>query len=131
MTSFPYRPIRIRRVGIHWRPFTTAILSYKDQLVELDFLVDSGADFTVVPKSVGEQLGFETPTKAVDHFMGAGGGVVPYVLKRVRLQIGEIPIIGRIAWALEEVTPVLGRLDVFDQLSVSFDRQRKRAIFKR
>ena len=131
MTSFPYRPIRIRRVGIHWRPFTTAVLSYKDKLVELDFLVDSGADFTVVPKSVGEQLGFETPTKSVDHFMGAGGGVVPYVLKRVRLQIGEIPIIGRIAWALEEVTPVLGRLDVFDQLSVSFDRQRKRVIFKR
>ena len=131
MTSFPYRPIRIRRVGIHRRPFTTAVLSYKDKLVELDFLVDSGADFTVVPKSVGEQLGFETPTKSIDHFMGAGGGVVPYVLKRVRLQIGEIPIIGRIAWALEEVTPVLGRLDVFDQLSVSFDRQRKRVIFTR
>jgi len=63
--------------------------------------------------------------------MGAGGGVVPYVLKRVGLRIGETSIAARIAWALDEVTPVLGRLDVFDQLSVSFDRQRKRVIFKR
>lgn len=131
MTSFPYHPIRIRKVGIHWRPFATAILSYKGNSVKLEFLVDSGADFTVVPKSVGKQLGFETPAKSVDHFMGAGGGVVPYVLKRVGLRIGETSIAARIAWALDEVTPVLGRLDVFDQLSVSFDRQRKRVLFKR
>jgi len=131
MTSFPYRPIRIRRVGIHWRPFATAILSYRGESIELDFLVDSGADFTVIPKSVGEQLGFDQPAKSVEHFTGVGAGVVSYVLKRVRLQIGDAKIAVRIAWALEEVTPVLGRLDVFDQLSVSFDRQRKRVVFKR
>lgn len=127
MTSFPYRPIRIRRVGIHWRPFATALVSSNGKSIELDFLVDSGADFTVVPKSVGEQLGFEQH----DHFMGVGAGIAPYVLKRVTLQIGKTAIPARIAWALDEVTPVLGRLDVFDQLSVSFDRRRKRVILTR
>lgn len=94
----------------------------------MDFLVDSGADFTVVPKSVGQQLGFGPPTQAVDHFTGAGAGVVAYVLKRVELQIGAFRFAARIAWALAEVTPVLGRLDVFDELTVAFDRQRKQVL---
>lgn len=129
MTSFPYRPIRIRRVGLHWRPFATVILSHRDTSIELDFLVDSGVDFTVVPKSVGEQLGFDQPAQPVDHFTGAGSGVVPYVLKHISLQIGHTVMTARIAWALAEVTPVLGRLDIFDRFTVSFNRQHKRVTF--
>ena len=131
MTSFPYRPIRVRKVGIHWRPFATVIVASVHGVIELDFLVDSGADFTVLPKSVGEQLGFIPPNAHISHFSGVGDGVVPYVMKRVRLKIGMTWIVARVAWALEEITPILGRLDVFDQFTVLFDRHHRRVLFRR
>ena len=49
------------------------------------------------------------------------GGSVPYILANIKLSIGDIEIPVRIGWALiEEVPLLLGRLDIFQQLSIEF-----------
>ena len=54
-------------------------------------------------------------------FQGIGEGTVPYIMSKVTIIIGNITIPTRIAWALiEEVPLILGRLDIFENLSIEF-----------
>lgn len=58
-------------------------------------------------------------------------GSIPYLSRKVKLQLGNDIFEIEIAWALiDEVPPLLGRQDVFDRYEVTFKQKNKKIFFK-
>ncbi len=87
----------------------------------LNLLIDSGADLSMIPYSVGKTLGFEIDLINRKEVKAIGEGSVSYILVNTEIIIEDIKLQVLLAWSLiEEVPLILGRLDVFDQLSIEF-----------
>lgn len=128
---FRFATATSRRFGPVRRPIIPALLIGPKQSLSFSFVLDSGADISMIPYSVGEALGLSVEGAPRGECKGIGEGLVAYRLctVRVRFQHIEIPI--RVAWStLDESPLLLGRLDVFDQLDIEF-RQRTNAILLR
>jgi len=91
-------------------------LKHADRVVPVEMYVDSGADVTVIPRRLGEFLGFVIEQREISEICGNGCAVVLIIVKNTRMDIGEREFDARIAWAMiNDVPPLLGRLDVFDR----------------
>jgi hypothetical protein len=91
--------------------------------------IDSGADISIIPHSVGQYLGFEMEDKIVE-FGGVSGKHLPVIIKRIKMKIGDIEIEPRVGWALVEgAPPLLGRLDIFDKFHITFQEEDEVVIF--
>ncbi|MBI2136204.1 hypothetical protein HYU06_03975 [Candidatus Woesearchaeota archaeon] len=93
--------------------------------------VDSGADISLIPKSIGDIIGFVIEkTDKITEIKGVGERAVPIIIKKIKLKIGDKVFDIRIAWALiEEVPLLLGRTDIFDLFDICF-KKNKKTIFK-
>lgn len=132
MTEFPYREEPSQDFGVIWKPYVTVRISFGEKTFRCEMLLDSGADITLIPKRVGDYLGFEVEKEAIREVRGIGEGAVPYIVKHVKIKIGEDEIEPRIGWALiEEVPFLLGRLDIFDQFDIKFDHSERKVIFEK
>lgn len=94
--------------------------------------VDSGADVTLISKSVGELLGLKLTQKdSVEEIKGIGERSVAMIIKKIQIQIGDTVIPSRISWALtEEVPLLLGRIDVFHLFDITFAKSKKTIFTK-
>lgn len=131
MTEFPFRKRRTERLGEILKPLIPVRLMGPDRSEAMLMLLDSGADLSLIPYSIGEAIGLEADLSRRNEIQGVGEGSVPYMLSRVRIGIGttELPI--RIAWALIEEAPLLvGRLDVFEHFAVEFRGFEGRILMK-
>ena len=127
--EFSYRQEEARGEPV-FRPVARVLLENRGRAVVLFPYIDSGADVTLVPKSVGEALGLQLAQGDVQELSGIGEGRVAVAFKTVRMTIGENPFDCRIAWALiEEVPPLRGRRDVFDRFAVLFREWDRKIIF--
>ena len=92
--------------------------------------VDSGADISLIPKSIGDILGFIIEkTDQITEIKGIGERGVTIIIKKVKIRIGEKLVETRIAWALiEEVPLLLGRTDVFNIFNICFKKNKKTAF---
>jgi len=118
--EFSYRQETARGEPV-MRPVGRVLIEHQGKAVLLLPYIDSGADVTLIPKSIGEALGLSLEPGDVQELSGVGEGRVAVAFKTVRMGIGEHNFDCRIAWALiEEVPPLLGRKDVFDRFAVLF-----------
>jgi len=125
--DFDYRKEESRILGEIMRPVARVILAYHQKKLVEYLYVDSGADVSLIPKSVGDWLGFiiEKEDKLTE-IKGTGERGVPIIIKNIHMQIGEKQFETRVAWALiEDVPMLLGREDVFPLFDVYFKKNRK------
>lgn len=125
-------PVRLRTVKKHeWQPKYEVHLKFQ-QALTLNMLVDSGADFSLIPKSLGIKLGYvkapgETLNQAEDI-----GGFVAYLLRDVEMIIDSQVITAPIAWLqtddCDEI--LLGREIVFDCFDIEFKQAEEIITFK-
>ncbi len=89
--------------------------------------VDSGADSILVPKSLGDLLGFKIMEgEVIEEIKGIGERGIPIVVKNAKIHVGEKIMEVRVAWALvEEVPLLLGRTDVFAHFDITFKKNNK------
>lgn len=132
MLEFEYRKERSELVGEILRP--VADLKFKstkeDSWIEVEAYIDSGADITLIPLSLGKLLGFEFGKDNIKELSGISEGKISVIIKKVPLRLGDIELNIRVAWALiEEVPALLGRLDVFDRFRIIFDEKKKKIFF--
>ena len=93
--------------------------------------IDSGADITLIPLSLGKLLGFRLDQQKVEQIGGIRGGI-PVVYTKSIMRIGKEEFSIRVAWALiEDVPPLLGRTDVFDIFRVTFEQYKDLIIFEK
>lgn len=96
----------------------------KDSWIEFHPYIDSGADVTLIPLSLGKLLGFEVNKSKIQQIGGIRGSV-PAIYIKSAMKIGEEQFQVQIAWALiEDVLPLLGRTDVFDTFKVTFKQNK-------
>lgn len=114
------------------RPVADVYLKTKSKSwIEFHPYIDSGADLTIVPLSLGKLIGLELNKNKVEQIGGIRGSI-PVVPTRCQIRIGleEFPI--NIAWALvEDVPPLLGRTDIFDRFEITFKQKDGKIIFKK
>ena len=117
----PFQIVRSPRLGLVRRPVIFAALSGPRGTWESRFLLDSGADISLIPHPFGRRLGLSASGAPIGRCGGIGEGVITYHLCHVALHIEHLALRIRIGWCTAE-TPhfILGRLDVFDLLDIEF-----------
>lgn len=129
--EFNFRKEKSGIFGEIYRPVAKLILAYKNNIIPEIFYVDSGADITLIPRSVGELLQFENPQLSeIFDIMGVGEKGVPIVLRKVEVRLNNFKTSMRVGWALiEDVPLLLGREDFFTYFKICFVNNR-RIVFK-
>ncbi|MBI2675584.1 MAG: hypothetical protein HYX24_03940 [Candidatus Aenigmarchaeota archaeon] len=129
--EFRYKEEKSRLTGNIFRPIADIELKSKTgEWIECHPYIDSGADISLIPISLGKLLGFEVSREKIQELRGIGEGVVPVIIVTVPVKIGSHEISARIACALiEEVVPLLGRLDLFDKFRIVFEENDRKIIF--
>lgn len=121
MIEFPFEKRYSEKLGEIFKPNIPVSIIRPKKSVNIFMLLDSGADVSLIPYSLGETLGLELDMSKHSEVHGIGEGSVPYILSSVRLNIEDVELPMRIGWALiEEVPFILGRLDLFRNFSVEF-----------
>ena len=120
--EFAFRKESSGLFGSIGRPVARLIVIHRRRRVPQLFYVDSGADITLIPKSVGDLLGLTlTSPQEIREIKGIGERGVPIVIRCLRLQVGSKVFPARVGWCLlEEVPLLLGRLDCFRLFDISF-----------
>ncbi|MBI2611166.1 hypothetical protein HYW54_00280 [Candidatus Gottesmanbacteria bacterium] len=97
--------------------------------IEFHPYIDSGADVTLIPLTLGNLIGLKVDEKKIEQIGGIRGSV-PAIYSQEKIRIGDNILSARIAWALiEEVPPLLGRTDIFDSFHVTFKQNQGIIIF--
>ncbi|MEW6609140.1 MAG: hypothetical protein AB1414_17140 [bacterium] len=132
MIEFPYCEEQLKDFGVIWKPYVVLRVTSGEKSFRCEMLLDSGADITLIPKRAGDYLGFEIEKEEIKELKGIGEGAIPYIIKRVKIKIGNDEVETRIGWVLiEEVPFLLGRLDIFDQFDIKFDHSNRKVIFEK
>lgn len=98
--------------------------------IEFHPYIDSGADITLIPLSLGKLIGLSKNHKKVEK-IGGIRGTVPVIYSQTVMKIGGVEMNINIAWALsEKVPPLLGRRDIFDKFHITFKQDEEEVIFK-
>lgn len=129
--EFPFIKEKANVVDFISRPFAEVTLIGDVNEIKEWFFIDSGADATLIKRKLGELLGFQIKEgEEVKQLSGIGTGIIPYVLRTIKMKIGEKEFDVRIAWGLiEDVPLVLGRLDIFDKFDVNFKERERKVVF--
>jgi hypothetical protein len=120
-----FYPVRFRTVrASNCQPKYLVMLSHKHTR-QLKILVDSGADFCLMPKQLGIDLGYGIGTEEVMSKAEGVGGEVDYVLRRVEISIDTHTLTVPIAWLQTDDTVecLLGREVIFDKFDIEFKQR--------
>lgn len=131
MIEFPFEKRYSRNLGQILKPIIGVTITGSKRSANIFMLLDSGADISLIPYSVGEAIGLEPNMANRGEVQGIGEGSVPYILTEVRLKIENIEISARIGWSLiEEIPFILGRLDIFQKFAIEFREFENRILLK-
>lgn len=131
--SVRLRMLKIKSLSAgEWSPtYPIKFILDDNSTLELEMLVDSGADTTYIPKKVGERLGL-TRSKHESTFTAYGvGSEVSYLVREMPIQIDDKSLTIRLLWGQDDSISdvLLGRLDVFDKFDVLFSQKNKKITF--
>lgn len=130
MIVFNYKKEPARTPGqFVYRPVAEIYLRSKTDLwIKFNPYIDSGADVTLIPLSLGKLLGLKADNK-IERIRGIKGSI-PVTYQRVEAGIIEYNLLIQIAWAqIEEVPPLLGRTNIFDFFNITFKQKAGIIIF--
>jgi len=96
------------------------------------FLVDTGAEFTVVPGSIADMTGIDLNRCAKEYSIGIEGRPVPARVGTITLRFGMEVISVRCHFLTAKDTPyLLGRMDLFSNFDIFFHNRQRRVSFTR
>lgn len=133
--TFPFVYAKVESLGTLFYPFVQASLKTIYGWQEFDFLVDTGADVTTLPKNILPLLSIGSKVLKRQKTQGVGGVWVKTFETKIPILIGqdEFPIHVSITDTGEEGLPLLlGKKDIFEKrFSLKIDSKNKLTILKR
>lgn len=131
MISFKYKEESLGpNKGKIKRPVADIFIKTKaNSWIEFHPYIDSGADVTLIPLSLGRLIGLVADENKIQQIGGIRGSV-PVIYSKIDMMIGKYKIEADIVWALiEDVPPLLGRKDIFDFFKITFQQYKELIIF--
>lgn len=124
--QFPYRDRNPASPGVELMPDLPIVLRHQANVLSGMGLVDSGASISVLPYSLGVQLGFDWNTQLAPITLA---GTLAHVAARglvVEDAVGQLaPVRLAMAWANSDQVPfLLGEFNFFQVFDVCFFRSR-------
>ena len=94
--------------------------------------IDSGADISLIPYSLGLSMGFNVDPKNIIELEGVGGREIPISVIKTKIKFSEEYIYDvEIGWALIDGVPILlGRHTIFDKFNITFKEREGKIIFE-
>lgn len=127
--TFPYQYKQIE-FGKVFNPYIPIPVKARWGWQNLWFLVDSGADTTMLTLSLANQLGLNINKNKKSRLFGIGEKSVNAYPGKIDLKFEESVISVRCYFVdTEDTTLLLGRLDIFDKFNISFDSTNQKVIF--
>ncbi len=133
--QFPYREDKITQTskspsGTINRPYALVKFKLPDGTTQpISFLVDSGADVTILPFSMGTMFGKDVKQGERFPISGIGKGSLDTYLHEIEATVGDHTFMMTVAFAETDnldgrpVPSLLGRMDVFDIFDVFFKQR--------
>lgn len=122
----PFTNIGKGLIGIIYRPYVPASLFSvkKKDWISVNMLVDSGADYTLLPRKYSIGLGIDLSKDClVETTLGVGGSETIYIYKKLKIKINQwqkqIPV-GFLE--RDDIPPLLGRLQCLEALELTFKK---------
>lgn len=123
--KFPFKVEKSSILGTVHRPIARVFLQAKEiqrrQWIEIWMIVDTGADYTLLPRFMADKLGvnLEKDCKIFNTY-GVGGGERVYFLPKIKAKLGNWERIIPIGFLeRNEIPPLMGRhlfLETFETL---------------
>lgn len=120
----PFKKIGATDLGAIRRPFVEAQLFAREQKtwIPVEALVDSGADYTMLPRRYADMLGIDVNVDCeAIRTSGVGGSETVYLYRLLPIKIGawqkRIPV-GFLE--RDDIPPLLGRMGCLEALEVTF-----------
>lgn len=130
MPTYPYQYKKIN-FGKIFNPLILLPVKASWGWQNLWFLVDSGADTTMLPISLGKKLGLAITSKVDNKLYGIGEQAISASPGEIKLKIGTTEIITRSYFVhTDDSVLLLGRVDIFEKFSITFDRRKKAVRFE-
>lgn len=130
MLTFPYQYKKID-FGRIFNPLVLLPVKASWGWQNLWFLVDSGADTVMLPAAIARRLGLSCNPAIKTRLYGIGKQAVLASPGKVILNIGGREITARSYFVYSQSSfLLLGRLDIFEKFSVTFDRKKQTIIFQ-
>lgn len=131
MVEFPLSPIKSKE-GIVPEPIIPIQIKTKEGFQFYDFLVDSGADFTLLPYSLAKLIGINLKKTKKAMTQGIEGKGIITFQSSITIKIGKWEDTIRCAFASHDHIPLLlGRLDVFSIYNITFHARKQAILFDR
>lgn len=110
--EFDFKKEESKIFGPILRPVARISFINNEREVSESVYVDSGADISLIPKSVGDWLGFQVKNEdQIEEIKGIGERGIPIIIKKLKIKIGNKLMWTRLAWSsIEDVPLLLGRL---------------------
>lgn len=132
---FPFEYAEVETLGKLFYPFVRVSLKTIYDWQEFDFLVDTGADVTTLPKTMISVLGINAKKLKKQKTQGVGGIWVETfsTIQPIRIGKEEFPIHVSITNTEEEGLPfLLGKKDIFEKrFSLTIDSREKLIVLKK
>ncbi len=126
-------PIRIRSLGFHfWNPMYDIAWQCTDGTwLASSTLVDSGADVSVIPLKLEQQLGFTLSPEELHQQAIGLSGTLDIVLRQAVVRIDEVTATIPVAWVQESTFTdvILGGAVLFDLFDITFKQAEETIIF--
>ncbi len=128
--TFSYKSKKLGPEKTTLRPYAEVQLEISGQRIFFDFLIDSGADRTVINRPLGIALGFEANSHDKGINLGGIGGRTNGFLRPLTLWIGDTKIKTEVIWIQSDSVPLLlGQLDIFDKFEITFSKAKGNIFF--
>lgn len=119
---FPYKHVHSEILGTIFIPVAKIFLRRKEE-IGVDVVVDSGAVISIFPRSLCDLLGLVFDNAQRGSVRSATGEEIFIRIHKITMRIGDFSLHPRVAFSETENIPyVLGRLDVFDEVEIRFER---------
>lgn len=124
--TFRYKEYLSGSFGKIRRPVANIHFQTPDKLwVPIEMLIDTGSDYTLLPKSFSRELGISISRDCnIIGSRGVGGDTEVYILKRkIKARLGNYQRMIPLGFASNDsIPPLMGRQEFFETFKVTFNK---------
>lgn len=127
--KFPLIDVHTKLGKIPTPLLTTSVLT-KFGYQSYQFLLDTGADFTMLPRYMSEDIGVNLETLPQTHSYGIEDKGVKVYIGNIKIKLAAKKLKIRCLFSEKDTTPfLLGRIDLFTHFNITFNNKHKKVIF--